>query len=52
MTRPTSTPSGAEIEKQVGDRKIKAVVAVGADGLSAIKALEIDGKRVHEEAPL
>ena len=44
--------TGAEIEKQVRDHKIKAVVAVGADGLSAIKALEVDGKRIHEEAPL
>ena len=44
--------TGKEIESAVRDKKVRAVLAVGADGTAAIKALEVDGKRIHEQAPL
>ena len=44
--------TGRELEQLVRDRKIRAVLAVASDGTAAIKALEVDGKRIHEQAPL
>jgi uncharacterized membrane-anchored protein len=41
--------TGKDLEKMVTDKKIAAVIAVGANGAAAIKALMIDGKRVVEE---
>jgi uncharacterized membrane-anchored protein len=41
--------TGRDLEKMVADKKIAAVIAVGADGKAAIKALMIDGERVVEE---
>ncbi len=43
--------TGRDIEEQVRDHKIEAIVAVGADGTAALKGLVIDGKR-HEDPPL
>ena len=40
---------GRELETMVRDKKIEAVLAVSDIGQAAIKALVIDGKRVHEE---
>ena len=40
---------GRALEEMVRDKKIEAVLAVGATGQAAIKALMIDGKRVHKE---
>lgn len=40
---------GRELETMVRDKKIEAVLAVSDSGQAAIKALVIDGKRVHEE---
>jgi uncharacterized membrane-anchored protein len=40
---------GKELEDLVRDKKIATVIAVGRNGEAAIKALEIDGKRVVEE---
>lgn len=41
--------TGRAIENMVRDKKIEAVLAVGSSGQAAIKALVIDGKRIHEE---
>ena len=41
--------TGKELEKLVRDKKLAAVIAVGAIGKAAIKALMIDGQRVVEE---
>jgi uncharacterized membrane-anchored protein len=43
---------GREIEKQVREKKVRAVLAVAADGTAALKALEVDGKRIHEQPVL
>ena len=40
---------GKELEDLVREKKIATVIAVGRNGEAAIKALEIDGKRVVEE---
>jgi uncharacterized membrane-anchored protein len=40
---------GKELEQLVRDKKIATVIAVSSNGEAAIKALEIDGKRVVEE---
>ncbi len=44
--------TGIELEKLVRDKKIRAVLAIASDGTAAIKALEVEGKRIHEQAPL
>ncbi len=44
--------TGGELEQLVRDKKIRAVLAVASDGTAAIKALEVEGKRIHEQAPL
>ena len=41
--------TGKSIEDMVREKKIEAVLAVGSAGQAAIKALVIDGKRIHEE---
>ncbi|MGQ0671732.1 MAG: GDYXXLXY domain-containing protein [Hyphomicrobium sp.] len=41
--------TGRELEVLVRDKKIRAVLAVGSDGTAAIKALEVDGRRIHEQ---
>jgi uncharacterized membrane-anchored protein len=41
--------TGMALEKEVGQKRVRAVVAVGRDGSAAIKGLEVDGKRVHDE---
>ncbi len=33
----------------VGEKRIKAVVAVGRDGTAALKGLKVDGQLVHKE---
>lgn len=38
--------AGREIERDVSDRKVKAHLAVAADGEAAIKALTVDGERI------
>jgi uncharacterized membrane-anchored protein len=43
---------GREIEKMVREKKVRAVLAIGADGTAALKALEVDGKRIHEQPVL
>ncbi len=40
---------GLALEKLVGEKKIKAVVAVGRDGTAALKGLMVDGKLVYRE---
>ncbi len=40
---------GLEIEKQVREKRIVAVLAVGRDGKAALKGLEADGQRIAEE---
>ncbi len=40
---------GKELEDLVREKKIATVIAVGRNGDAAIKALEIDGKRIVEE---
>jgi uncharacterized membrane-anchored protein len=40
---------GKVIEGQIRDKKIDAILAVGADGQTAIKGLSVDGQRVYEE---
>ncbi|PPD30199.1 MAG: hypothetical protein CTY20_03845 [Hyphomicrobium sp.] len=40
---------GLELEQLVGEKKIKAVVAVGRDGTAALKGLMVDGKLVYRE---
>lgn len=42
---------GKRLEKLVGEKKLAVLVAVAADGVSAIKGLLIDGK-LHYEEPL
>jgi len=37
--------TGKALEKKVRERQIRAIVAVGSDGKTAIKGLEISGKR-------
>ena len=44
--------TGIPIEQAVRDRKITATLAVSPAGVAAIKALSIDGKRVHVEPVL
>lgn len=41
--------TGKELEEKVRDKKISAVLAVGSSGDVAIKALVVDGQRVHQE---
>lgn len=41
--------TGKALEKQVGEKRIKAVVAVGRDGTAALKGLKVDGQLVHKE---
>ncbi len=41
--------TGRALEQKVRDGKISAVLAVGASGEVAIKALVVDGRRVHQE---
>lgn len=41
--------TGKALEKAVGEKRIKAVVAVGKDGTAALKALKLDGQVVHKE---
>jgi uncharacterized membrane-anchored protein len=41
--------TGRELEQQVLDKKISAVLAVGKSGEVAIKALVVDGKRLVEQ---
>lgn len=41
--------TGRELEKKVLEKKISAVLAVGSSGDVAIKALVVDGERVHQE---
>jgi hypothetical protein len=41
--------TGIELEKQVRDKKISAVLAVGNSGEVAIKALAVDGQRIAQE---
>jgi uncharacterized membrane-anchored protein len=41
--------TGKELEQKVRDKKISAVLAVGSAGDVAIKALVVDGERIHEE---
>lgn len=43
--------TGKDLEQQVRDRKIEAVLAIGPDGTAAIKGLVIDGQR-HDDPPL
>lgn len=40
---------GREIEKKVRENQVEAVVAVGADGEAALKALSVGGKHIHEQ---
>ncbi|OYW53790.1 MAG: hypothetical protein B7Y80_15980 [Hyphomicrobium sp. 32-62-53] len=40
---------GLVIEKQVLEKRIAAVLAVGSDGKAALKGLEADGQRIVEE---
>lgn len=44
--------TGREIETAVRDKKVKAVLAIGPDGTAALKALEVDGQRIHEQTVL
>lgn len=44
--------TGKVLEQQVGEKRIRAVVAVGRDGTAALKGLEVDGRRVHSEPAL
>jgi uncharacterized membrane-anchored protein len=41
--------TGRELEEKVRDKKISAVLAVGGSGDVAIKALVVDGERIHQE---
>jgi uncharacterized membrane-anchored protein len=40
---------GPRLERLARDKKLAAIVAVGADGTAAIKGLMIDGQRVYDE---
>ncbi len=44
--------TGRALEQSVRDGKIDAVLAVGSSGDVAIKALEVDGHRIHQEPAL
>lgn len=44
--------TGREIENLVREKKVRAILAVGPDGTAAVKALEAEGKRLHEQPPL
>lgn len=41
--------TGRDLEQKVRDKKISAVLAVGSSGDVAIKALVVDGERIHQE---
>ena len=41
--------TGKVLETQVGEKRIRALVAVGRDGTAALKGLEVDGRLVHRE---
>lgn len=41
--------TGRELEQKVRDKKISAVLAVGSSGDVAIKALMVEGQRIHQE---
>ena len=41
--------TGRDLEQKVRDKKISAVLAVGGSGDVAIKALVVDGQRIHQE---
>jgi len=41
--------TGRALEEKVRDKKISAILAVGASGDVAIKALDVDGERIHQE---
>lgn len=41
--------TGRSLEAQVREQRVVAVLAVGSDGKAAIKALEVEGKRIAEE---
>ncbi|MGZ8408404.1 MAG: GDYXXLXY domain-containing protein [Hyphomicrobium sp.] len=41
--------TGRDLEAQVREKRIVAVLAVGSDGKVALKGLEADGKRIVEE---
>lgn len=41
--------TGRALEEQVREKKIEAVVAVGSGGEAALKALAVDGARIHEQ---
>ena len=41
--------TGRELEKKVLEKKISAVLAFGNSGAVAIKALVVDGERIHQE---
>jgi uncharacterized membrane-anchored protein len=43
--------TGRALEDKVREHKIEAIIAVGADGTSALKGLVVDGER-HEDPPL
>lgn len=40
---------GRVIEKEVRENKVEALVAVGPDGETALKALTVGGQRIHEQ---
>jgi uncharacterized membrane-anchored protein len=44
--------TGRELEQLVREKKIRAVLAIGSDGTAAIRALEVEGKRIHEQPVL
>jgi GDYXXLXY protein len=44
-----SEGTGRELEAQVREKLIVAVLAVGSNGKVALKGLEADGKRIAEE---
>ena len=48
---PASVPEGEgrALEKLVREKKLAAVLAIGADGEAAIKGLAIDGRTVYDE---
>ncbi len=40
---------GKDLERVVREKKLQVLVAIGTNGEAAIKGLEVDGKRLHEE---
>jgi uncharacterized membrane-anchored protein len=44
--------TGRELEDLVRHKRLRAVLAIASDGTAAIKALEQDGKRIHEQEVL